>query len=324
MRIVEREQISSVIELPVALESVARSFQLHADGRVTAAPVAHLGFAAPPGDCHIKAAHIHGQPTFVVKVSNGFYDNPSRGLPSSDGLVLLFCAATGAPLVLLNDRGLITDLRTALAGVVATSLARPDAVTRVGIIGTGTQARLQLQCLHRLKGPVSACVWGRSDAKVKEYVEEMRAQGVEVEPCQDIEALCARCDTLITTTPSTRPLIDNAWVRPGTHITAVGADAEGKQELDPELFGRARGVLVDSRAQCVDHGEVSHAVAAGILDAESTCEIGAALDGREWRNNAAGDVSIADLTGLAASDAMMAQTVWAALEAAATSSRPRP
>jgi len=152
----------------------------------------------------------------------------------------------------------------------------------------------------------------------------MRALGVEVEPCQSIEELCDRCDTLITTTPATRPLIDSSWVRSGTHITAVGADAPQKQELDLELFRRARGVLVDSRPQCVDHGEVSHAVAAGILAAESTCEIGAALSGREWQANADGDVTIADLTGLAASDAMMAQTVWAALDADVTSSQPRP
>jgi len=324
MRIIEREQISRVIDLPQALEAVTRSFELQTGGQVTAPPVAHLGFTAPPGDCHIKAAHIQGQPTFTVKISTGFYDNPAHGRPSSDGLVLLFSAETGEPLALLNDRGLITDLRTALAGVVATSLARPDGPDRVGIVGTGTQARLQLECLHRLQGPVPACVWGRSSTKVADYVDAMRDLGVEVEPCQSIEELCDRCDTLITTTPATRPLIDNSWVRPGTHITAVGADAPQKQELDQELFRRARGVLVDSRAQCVDHGEVSHAVAAGILAAESNCEVGAALAGQEWQANAAGDVTIADLTGLAASDAMMAQTVWAALDGDATSSRPRP
>jgi ornithine cyclodeaminase len=204
-------------------------------------------------------------------------------------------------------------MRTALAGVVVSRLARPDGFGTVGIIGAGTQARLQLEYLSRLRGPVQARVWTRSAEEVKPYLVDLRSKGIEVEARQDLSELCAECDLLVTTTPSTAALIQNSWVTAGTHITAVGADAKGKQELDPRLFGRSRGILVDSRDQCLDHAEVSHAVAAGLVSPESLVEIGEALSGRDWQLNTDGDITIADLSGLGATDAMMAQAVWESL-----------
>ena len=315
MQIIDRQTIAATLDLEAALDGVQKSFRLYSAGRVTSPPVAHLGFVDPPGDCHIKSAHLHGEPYFAVKVSNGFYENPARGLPSSNGLIMVFCSQTGAPLALLQDEGLITDMRTALAGVVATSLARPDGFGTVGIIGTGIQARLQLEYLHRLKGPVEARVWGRSTAGVDRYLADMRARAIDVQPCSSIRELCGQCQTLITTTPSTRALIDSDWVEAGTHITAVGADAAGKQELDRRLYTRARGILVDSREQCMDHAESQHAIRAGMLCPERLIEIGAALDGTAWQTSTSGDITIADLSGLGASDAMMAQLVWNQLRA---------
>ncbi len=312
MIILDRDRIAAAIDLSAALESVRQSFVLYSRRQVTMPDVAHLGFAKPPGDCHIKAAHLHGQPVFAVKVSNGFYENPARGLPSSNGLVAVFSAATGAPLALLQDEGLITDVRTGLAGVVANSIACPDGFGTVGIVGTGIQARLQLEYLHKLKGPVSARVWGRSAAAVERYLSDMQQLGISIEASDSIEDLCAACQTIITTTPSTQALIESRWVQPGTHITAVGADAPGKQELDPDLFARARGVIVDSREQCVDHAEVCHAVRQGLLRESDLVEIGEIVDGAEWQFNSDGDITIADLSGLGASDAMMAQSILVA------------
>ncbi len=309
MKILNKEQIAAALDLETALSRVEQSFRLYSKGQVTAPPVTYLGFEDPPGDCHIKSAHLHGEPVFAIKIATGFYDNPSRGLPSSNGLIIVISATTGTPLALLQDEGLLTDMRTGLAGVVATSVARPDGFGTVGIIGTGIQARLQLEYLHRLKGPVRARVWGRSPAAVEKYLADMRAKGVEIEACDSVGSLCAECDTLITTTPATTPLVESDWVRAGTHITAVGADAEGKQELDQNLFARASGVLVDSREQCVDHADTHHAVAAKIIAPDFPVEIGEALEGTSWQNNPAGDITIADLSGLGASDAIVAQAV---------------
>jgi ornithine cyclodeaminase len=316
LRVIDREDIAQVLDLRSALACVERSFRLFSEGAVSAPLVSHIPFAEPPGDCHVKAAHVHGEPVFAVKVSNGFYRNPLLGLPSSNGLVLVFSAATGAPLAVLEDRGLITDMRTALAGVVVSSLARPNGIGTVGIVGAGTQARLQLEYLHRLRGPLKAGVWSRSAEELGPYVDDMRQKGIEPEAFEDLAALCAESDVLITTTPATSPLLQEAWVSPGTHITAVGADAKGKQELDPRLFGRARGILVDSREQCVDHAEVCRAVTAGIVRPESLVEIGEALAGKAWQLNPAGDITIADLSGLGATDALLAQAAWKACSGA--------
>jgi len=316
VQIIDREHIARLLDLDLALIRIEQAFRLFSNGDITMPPVAYLGFDDPPGDCHIKAAHVHGSPIFAVKVASGFYHNPARGLPSSNGLVMVFCAQTGASLAVLDDRGLITDIRTALAGVVASSLARPNGFGMVGIVGAGTQARLQLEYLHRLRGPFESRVWSRSEAELEPYRNDLRCRGIKVEVRTDLQQLCSECDTIITTTPSTEPLIRSDWVSSGTHITAVGADAEGKQELDPELFGRARGVLVDSRDQCVDHAEVCHAVKAGIVREDALVEIGEALEGRDWQLNEGGDTTIADLSGLGASDAMMAQVVWDAINGA--------
>ena len=315
MQIINREHIARLLDLDLALVRIEQAFRLFSSGDITMPPVAYLGFDNPPGDCHIKAAHVHESPIFVVKVASGFYRNPARGLPSSNGLVMVFCAQTGTSLAVLNDRGLITDMRTALAGVVASSLARPDGFGVVGIVGAGTQARLQLEYLHRLRGPFESRVWSRSEAELEPYRNDLRCRGIKVEIRTDLQQLCSECDTIITTTPSAEPLIRSDWVSSGTHITAVGADAEGKQELDAELFGRARGVLVDSRDQCVDHAEVCHSVRAGIIQEDTLVEIGEALAGQEWQLNNDGDITIADLSGLGASDAMMAQVVWDAISA---------
>jgi len=313
MQLLDRKQIAEALDLDTALTDVEKSFRLYSARRVTAPPVTYLRFSEPPGDCHIKVAHLHGEPIFAIKVANGFYDNPSKGLPSSNGLIVVLSAKTGTPLALLQDEGLITDVRTGLAGVVATALARPDGFGTVGIIGTGIQARLQLEYLHTLKGPVQARVWGRSAPAVEKYLDDMRAKGITIESCDSVRELCAECDTLITTTPSTEALVESSWVRAGSHITAIGADAEGKQELDTQLFTRATGILVDSREQCVDHAEAHYAVQAGIVKPEALVEIGEALEGTAWRNNPAGDITIADLSGLGASDAILAQAILSAV-----------
>ncbi|MGB5625186.1 MAG: hypothetical protein WBM61_05590, partial [Woeseiaceae bacterium] len=146
-----------------------------------------------------------------------------------------------------------------------------------------------------------------------QYLADMRAKGITIGSCNSVRELCAECDTIITTTPSTEALVKSSWVRTGSHITAIGADAEGKQELDTKLFGRAEGILVDSREQCVDHAEAHYAVQAGIVKPKELVEIGEALEGAPWRNNPAGDITIADLSGLGASDAILAQAILSAV-----------
>jgi ornithine cyclodeaminase len=309
IEIISEERIRAAIDIEGAVVAIEDGFRAYSRGDATVPPVGYLGFETPPGDCHIKYGHIRGDDEFVIKVATGFYDNPARGLSSSNGFMVVLSAQTGEPLTLLDDAGRLTDLRTAIAGLIAAKYLAPRRPKCIGIVGTGIQARLQLELLMGHYGSSAVRVWGRDRRKAAAFVENTTTSGNDTAMAQTLAELCGECDLIVTTTASTRPLISADWVRAGTHITAVGADAKGKQELDPALFARADICAVDSVAQCVDHGESSHAVAAGLIEETKLVELGTLIEGSVAGRSSAGQITIADLTGLAVQDIRIAQHV---------------
>lgn len=227
--------------------------------------------------------------------------------------MLVLSARDGRPLALLQDQGWLTGMRTALAGRIAARLLAPREVKAIGILGTGMQARLQLEQLR----PVSACrrviVWGRSDAELASYSDFATRLGFDVQTTRDVKTMAEEANLIVCTTPSREALIARDWIRPGTHITAVGADAPGKQELDPLLVARADRIIVDSIAQCRQYGEVSHALRAGLIDETQLGEIGALLAGRITGRSREDEITLVDLTGVAVQDAQIAQCALQAL-----------
>lgn len=309
MEIISEERIRAVVNVEEAILAIEDGFSAYSAGRAVVPPVGYLGFEEPAGDCHIKYGYIKGDDEFVIKVATGFYGNPARGLNSSNGFMVVMSAQTGEPIALLDDGGRLTDLRTAIAGLIAAKYLAPRRPKCIGIVGTGIQARLQLELLIGHYGSSAVRVWGRDRQKVAAFIANATIAGDDTTAVETLPELCSQCDLIVTTTPSTRALIHPDWIRPGTHITAVGADAPGKQELDPALFGRAAICAVDSIAQCVDHGETAHAVAAGIVDATDLIELGALIDGTAEGRSSPGQITIADLTGLAVQDIRIAQHV---------------
>jgi ornithine cyclodeaminase len=276
------------------------AFVAYSDGTAQVPPVGHLAFDEPKGDVHIKYGYIKGDPYYVIKIASGFYDNPKMGLPSSNGMMLAFDAFTGRPMRLLQDEGYLTDLRTAYAGAVAAAHMGPEIVERIGIIGTGIQARFQLRALTAVTDCREVLVYGRSEAKLEAYKTEMEAEGFAVSITHSLADVPARCNLIVTTTPSITPLLQVDDIRPGTHITAMGSDSTGKQELAAEILGKAALVGADSLSQCSAHGEVHHALKAGLLDPEKLSEIGDIIaDGFE---RGVDDITVADLTGIATQD----------------------
>ncbi len=311
MIILSRPEIEALIDLDHALASVEAAYIAASDGRAVMPPVGYLAFPDKDGDCHIKYGHIAGDPAFVVKVAAGFYGNPAIGLPTSNGVMLVLSAETGILEAILLDEGFLTDLRTGLGGAIATrALCRPDA-RRVGIAGTGIQARWQVRCLQQAMPGTqfSFTIWGRSKDKARETANALKAEGIDVLVSPDLERLCRDADIIITTTPSREPLIRDAWIQPGTHITAIGADAPGKQELDTALVARASRRICDSAAQSLDHGEFSTAFRAGDISAETCVELGAVLGGKAAGRIHPADITIADLTGIAVQDIAIANSV---------------
>ncbi|WP_262695878.1 Rossmann-fold NAD(P)-binding domain-containing protein [Kordiimonas aquimaris] len=312
MQIFNKTQIEAVLSRDLLTDAVANAFVAFSKGRVTIPPVGYLPFTEPSGDMHIKYGHIKGDPVFVVKLATGFYDNPKLGLPSSNGLMLVLSAETGVPLALLQDEGFLTDSRTAAAGAIASKALAPQGAKHIGIVGTGIQARMQLM-YHRSLMPIAkVSVFGRNTDAAALFAKDMQQKGIDVCQLDSIEELCANANIIITTTPATSPLIMSSWVNGGTHITAVGADAPGKQEIDNNIFERVAFTVFDSKEQCLHHGETCHASV--VFDDRNSAELGALIDNPALYKRADQDITVADLTGIAAQDIAAAKIVWNALK----------
>lgn len=315
MKLVNKQQIVDHLDVSLALQRLEEGFVAFSKGQVQVPPVQAFTFNEANGDCCIKAAYIQGSETFTVKVSTGFYDNPGKGLESNDGLMLVLSAITGRPLALLQDQGWLTGIRTALAGRIAARLLAPSKVRAIGILGTGTQARLQLEQLGAVTSCRQVIVWGRGAAQLDSYGAFATDLGYSVQLTQEARVVAEQANLIVCTTPSRAPLLMSEWVQPGTHITAVGADTPGKQELDPALVARASHLIVDSVAQCSQYGEVSHALKAGLIEASQLVELGALLaEGRQGRQSEQA-ITLADLTGVAVQDAQIAQCALDGLRA---------
>jgi len=317
--VLELDQIKRLIDVPDLIREIETGFVLYSDGQVTVPPVGFLHFDDPPGDVHIKYGFVRGDDCYVLKMASGFYDNPALGLPPSDGLILVFSQKTGALELILLDKCWLTDMRTAAAGAVAAKRLAPKDIHRIGIVGTGVQARMQLEMLAEVVDCQSCYVWGRDADKVRTMIEDLRARkriqawGLEIEAAPTLDDLVSQCNLIVTTTSATSPLIRADQVLEGTHITAMGSDDHGKQELEAELLAKADVVVADSISQCVDHGECHAAVAAGLIEEQSILELGRVIENPALARTSDDQITIADLTGVAIQDIQIAKIVAAAL-----------
>ena len=288
---------------------IEAGFAAYSEGRVVVPPVGELSFSAPPGDTHIKYGYIKGDDCFVVKIASGFYHNPSQGLPSNSGMMLVFSQHTGLPQAVLLDEGYLTDVRTAVAGRIAAQYLAPAEVESIGILGTGIQARLQLLELRLLTPCRQAVVWGRSEAHLKDYREALEGEGFSVRTTKAAADVASSCNLIITATPSSVPLLSADQIRPGTHITAMGSDTPHKQELDPAILSRADLVVADSRSQCRERGEIAKALAAGLVEETQIVELGEIIAGKAAGRTGKEQITVADLTGVAVQDIQIAKAV---------------
>lgn len=298
LEILDIEQLRPLLDRRKVLDCVRQALIWQAEGKVQSPLPGHLLFREPPGDCHIKFGHVEDSDSFAIKVATGFYENPQRGLPVNFGLILVFDAQTGAPRALLKDDGWLTAWRTAAATAIAAQAMAPETITEIGIVGTGLQASLAIEWLPETLGPQRFAVWGRNPEKA----EKLASTGGHIRPVADIKDLLHDCNVIVTATPAESPLFCAQLVKPGTHIVGIGTDTPGKQELPAELFARAAHILTDDHAQSVDHGDFGNAVRAGIVPEDSDVMLGSVLSGRTVRRRQAADITIADLTGIAAED----------------------
>lgn len=305
--IIEEPALRRVISPKVAVETIRDALAADGDGRTHVPAVIHLDVPAARGEFHIKTARIDGVPYIAVKIATGFYDNPAKGLPSGSGLMVLFDAATGRPSALLLDNGFLTDMRTGAAGAIAADVLARRSVRAVGVLGSGIQARVQMLCLREVRDIPRILAWSPNRAHVDAYIGDMRAAGFTVESRPTPEAVCREADILVTATPSREALVRAEWLRAGQHITAVGSDAPGKQELEPACLARADLVVVDRLTQCAAFGELRHAMEASLLRALGVQgELGEIVAGAKRGRTRDDQITIADLTGVGFQDTAIA------------------
>ncbi len=292
-----------------AVATVEEAFRALAGGAVVMPPVLRLDIAEARGEVDVKTAYVPGFDGFAIKISPGFFDNPKLGLPSVNGLMVYLSARTGIVEAMLLDNGYLTNVRTAAAGAVAAKhLSREDA-SIAAILGAGAQGRLQLEALTLVRPIREARMWTRpaeAEQAVAAAAEMTEKLGIPVTAVADAADAVADADIVVTTTPAAEPILRATWLAPGQHVTAMGSDAELKNEIDPLTFARAVYVA-DSLAQTRRLGELHHALVAEVVAADAVfAELGQVIAGTVPGRRAPGEITLADLTGTGAQDTAIA------------------
>lgn len=307
MLLLTEQEIRDSVDMAVAVDAVEGAFAALARDQVTQPPPIGLDIPDIDAEVHVKGAHIHGSDHFVFKLVSGFYQNPQQGLPMASGLVLAFDANHGQPAALLFDNGYLSDLRTGAAGAVVARYLAPQEIRRVAVIGAGEQARMQLRALAEVRAIPAVSIWNRSPERARQCAADMTDElDLAVEVVERIEDAVRGANLVITVTPAREPLVRAEWIGPGTHITAVGSDGPDKQELDVEVLHRADLVVADRLSQCIELGEIHHAVDAGRVQADACVELGDIVIGRTAGRETDDQITVADLTGVGVQDAAIA------------------
>lgn len=314
-RLLTRDQVRGLLSMPRVIAAVEGAFRAFSAGEVEQPPYMGLHLSAPGAEIDFKAGYHRAAELVSLKSSSGgFRDNPARvGLPNGMGTVLLFDGASGA-LTCAMDGSLLTGFRTGAAGAVSVRALARDESRVLAMIGTGNQARMQVRALREVMGIERIHAWGRSPGGLTAFKADVEAEfGLPVLAEDSPQAAVAGADIVVTTTRASGIVLRAGWLRPGTHVVAIGADQTGKQELDPELFRHAR-IIADSRAQCTDKGEAQHALRAGILTGIHA-ELGDVLLGRAPGRQDRDQITIFDSTGIAIQDTTTAALILTLAEA---------
>ena len=303
----EKDLRTSVRLDRAAIDTVEQAFRALAGGKVIMPPILSMDIPDAHGEVDVKTAYIPGFDGFAIKVSPGFFDNPKIGLPSLNGLMILFSARTGLVDALLLDNGYLTDVRTAAAGAVAARHLAPREVRVAGVLGTGVQARLQIEAAHLVRPFRKVLVWGRDADKAAACARDIaNATGVEATPTSDPAVLVRDSQLVVTTTPAREPVLKAAWLHPGLHITAMGSDQAGKNEIEPAAVAGATLFVCDRVSQSEKVGELRSARAAGHLTGVIPPELGEVVAGKKAGRKSDDDITICDLTGTGAQDTAIA------------------
>jgi ornithine cyclodeaminase len=293
-RLLRAADVRSLITPEDALEAVRSAFVRLQAGEATVPEI--MDFEFPGGEAHVKGAWLHGDPFWSVKAASGFV-----GVGSS-GVSVVMSASDGRLAAIVMDGGLLTELRTAAAGALAASLLALPELEQVCVVGAGGQARFQVEALLAVRPVTRVVVWARRFEQAAECAAELTARfGVAAAGVSELEPAVRGSQLVVTVTPSREPLVRSGWLSPGAHLTAVGSDMPGKQEVEAGVLGSADLVVADHPPVAAVNGELRHALAAGALRLEDVVALG-----RLPRRRSENDVTVCDLVGIGVQDAAIA------------------
>ncbi len=308
-RVLTEGDLRALIKLDLdVIDAVERAFVALATEAVSMPPVLRLDVADHAGEVDVKSAYVPTIPEIAVKVSPGFFRNPSLGIPSLNGLMVVLDAKTGLLSGMLLDNGYLTDIRTAAAGAVAARALSVQGATLAAIVGTGAQARLQALALSLVRPIQEFRVWGRDAEKARTLAAELgKLTGARARSTSTVRQAMEGAEVVVTATPCTSPLIKSEWLSPGQHVTAVGSDSPHKNEIDPVVFDSAIRYVPDRVSQCRALGELRSAIQAGVVPADRTYpELGGVLVAPRLGRRDAAEITLCDLTGTGVQDTAIA------------------
>jgi len=310
--LLNKEDVGGLIAMKEVIAAVEEAYKAFSGGQVEQPDYIGIHLPAPRGEIDFKLGYYRANEMISMKASSaGFPENPAAyGLPTNMGTILLFDARTCA-LTCVMDGSLITGLRTGAAGAVSVkAMARKDATT-VTSIGTGIQARLQIRAINEVMTIEEIHAWDNHPETLAKYKADIEREfGIPVVMAASKQDAVRRADILVTTTRGKGTLVEAGWVKPGTHIVAIGTDQQGKQELDPEIFRNAK-IVNDSIAQCVTKGETWHPLNARIITKDDIHgEIGEILAGKKPGRENDDEITIFDSTGMAIQDNTTASRIY--------------
>jgi len=310
--VLSEEAVKKLLSFEEVTDAVESAFRMKGLGHAQMPAKQYLFMKKYNGDVRTMPAYLEENGTVVVKVVNSHPENRRYGLPTVMAMIILIDPRTGAPIAIMGGTW-ITALRTGAAGAIAAKyLANPNPKT-IGFVGAGIQARTQLMGLQLVFKKIEEVkVWDRAEKAALKYAEEMRIKYNQefIYPVKSIKKAVQGADVIVTATPSRKPLVSAEWVDEGTHINSIGADAPGKQELDPAILVKSK-IVVDDWSQSCHGGEINVPLAKGIIKKEDVwgdiCEIVAGLKPGRISPD---EITVFTSTGLAIQDAAAANVAY--------------
>lgn len=306
--LLNEDELRQLITVAEAIDAVKTAFVAATEKRLHTPTGFTLNLPEATGEVQVEGSYLNEARYFVIKVNSIFHRNPDINLPDQSDLIAIFNAETGFPVAIMVDNGYLSGVRAAAAGALAAQYLSNDPLGHVAVLGTGKQAYMQLKSLLAVRRVKTVSVWGRTPADADLYARCMvEEHSLDIDIAPSIEAAVRPADLIITTTRSSQPLIQSNWLKPGVHITAVGSNSPTQQELHVDVLARADVIIADSLSRCAVAGEIHHGLQAGaITTADVQGELGDLLVGNIPGRTAAGQISVADLTGIDMQDTLIA------------------